>query len=97
MIATNMKCLKTVWKLIALVTVVAIASSVSVTSEGLITEEMELLGKEGTLRYGGMTEGQKKELFQKFAAKNSRNVSENTFVATYWLIMAAYIALITMI
>ena len=71
------------WKLIALVTVVAIASSVSVTSEGLITEEMELLGKEGTLRYGVMTEGQKKELFQKFAAKNSRNVSENTFVATY--------------
>ena len=67
------------WKLIALVTVVAIASSVSVTSEGLITEEMELLGKKGTLRYGVMTEGQKKELFKKFESKNNRQVSENTF------------------
>jgi hypothetical protein len=49
MIATNMKCLKAMWKLIALVTVVAIASSVSVTSEGLITEEMELLGLYATV------------------------------------------------
>jgi hypothetical protein len=81
MIATNMKCLKAMWKLIALVTVVAIASSVSVTSEGLITEEMELLGEKGTLRYGSMTEGQKAELFKNFGSKNNRKVSENTFVA----------------
>jgi hypothetical protein len=81
MIATNMKCLKTMWKLIALVTFVAISSSVSVTSENLITEEMELLGKRGTLRYGTMTEGQKTELFKKFESRNNKKVSENTFVA----------------
>jgi hypothetical protein len=83
MIATNMKCLKTMWKLIALATVVAIASSVTVTSENLITEEMELLGKKGDLRYGSMNEGQKAELFKKFESKNNKMVSENTFVATY--------------
>lgn len=66
------------WKLIALVTVVAIASSVSVTSQGLITEEMELLGKRGALRYGVMTEGQKSELFKKFESRNNRKVSEKT-------------------
>lgn len=81
MIATNMKCLKTTWKLIAAVVVVAIALSVSVTSESLITEEMELLGKKGTLRYGVMTEGQKAELFKKFESKNNRKVSAHTFVA----------------
>jgi hypothetical protein len=81
MIAANMKCFKIMWKLIALVTVVAIASSVSVKSEGLITEEMELLGKKGNLRYGSMTDAQKAELFKKFESRNNRKVSESTFVA----------------
>jgi hypothetical protein len=83
MIASNLKCLKTAWKLIAVVIAIAIASSASITSESLITEEMELLGKKGALRYGCMTEPQKAELFKKFGTRNKKQVSENTFVAIY--------------